>query len=328
MVGRVLVTGASGFLGGCLTRMLVEAGCEVRALTREGVSPSLDGVEVERVVADVAQARELMKAMEGIEEVYHCDARVSAWARMESALHQINVTGTRNLCRAMMETGAPRMVYASSVEAIGVTADGTPANEGQAWAASPDVAAYTATRHQGELIARDYANSGGEVVIVNPTYMLGPGDHELISGRLVLEVATRRATGFPSGGLNVVDVRDVCVGMIRAMERGKAGRRYILGGHNVTYEELFALIAEVAGRPRPRVRVPRPVALAAGALGDLWGGVTGREPTVSRVLARYVGVESYYDSSRARDELDLPRTPLRQTIQDTLEWFREHPEAS
>ncbi|MEO1272245.1 MAG: NAD-dependent epimerase/dehydratase family protein [Myxococcota bacterium] len=324
MVGKVLVTGASGFLGGRLTRMLAESGMDVRALIRRGVTnPVLDGLDIEQVDVSITHPSALVDVMEGVSQVYHCESNISVWGQMEPALHQVNVVGTRNLCLTLLESGRPRMVYASSAEAVGSNRDGTPADEQHAWR-DERIAPYTASRREAELIVRDYAAAGAEVVIVNPTYMLGPGDHEPSSGRLVLEVATRRATGYPTGGLNVVDVRDVCVGMCQAMELGTSGQRYILGGHNVTYHALFDLIADIAGKRRPRVKVPRPLALAAGAWGDFWGGVTGREPTVSSVLARYVGLEKYYDSSLAQHALDLPQTPLRQTLEDTLEWFRTH----
>lgn len=323
---RVLVTGASGFLGGNLVKALVARGDTVRVLREEyQANPTLRDLKLETVEGCISHNEGLEEALDGVALVFHCATAQTMWRRMETALQQQCVAGTRNLCHALSRQQVTRLVFASPSETLCAGTRTSPADETTATQATRQKLPGAMLRVKAESIVMEYAatvsRQGGDVVIVNPTNMLGPGDHAPTFGKLLIERTRRSGVGCPVGGLNIVDVRDVCAGMIAAMELSSPRRRYILGGHNVSYKELLNMISNVLGKRGARVTWPGPVGAAAGALGELWGELTGRAPSTSQMLARYVGKQRYFDATRAREELKMPCTPLQQTIEDALEWF-------
>ena len=323
------MTGASGFLGGNLVRFLVDRGDDVRVLLDEGQSsPALSGLVLERVEGSVSRNTGLREALDGVADVYHCAMEMTMWRRMEKAVQQQCVVGTRNLCHALSQKRIARLVFASPSEVLGAGTRDAPATEDATTQGSRLRLPGVMLRLQAETIVTEYAAAvkplGGEVVIVNPTHMLGPWDVSPTFGKLLIEIARRRPVGCSTGGLNVVDVRDVCAGMFGAMHKDAPRRRYILGGHNVSDKELHSKIAAVIGKRRARVTWPSPILTAVGAVGELWGDVTGREPATTKMVSKYIGKQRYFDSKLAHDELKMPCTPLQTTIQDAMDWFRVH----
>src|SRR5664279_5932289 len=250
---RVAITGASGLLGSNLAAELLRAGHTVLATRRAGTKVAhLDDLAIEWREADLGSADALARAFTGAEAVFHCAAMVTVKREVTPEMTDANVTGTERVIAACKTAGVRRLIHTSSVVAIGLTTDGTPSDETARWnfeeLGLSD--AYAITKHRAEDVVRA---TDLDALIVNPTYMFGPRDARPSSGKMIVDVARRRVPGWTPGFNNFVDVRDVARGMIAAWQRGKRGERYILGGHDMTYGEVFRAIAAVVGVAPPRL---------------------------------------------------------------------------
>src|SRR5262245_1219143 len=247
-----LVTGASGLVGGNLVRALVAHGRRVRILIRpqSRTEHLADLADVEAVLADVTAPASLGRACAGGEHVYHCAALVSMWPRLEEAMWRVNVAGTDHVLAAARRAGVRRVVHCSSVDAIGLPESDAPSTEETPWNwdrlgfDNP----YARTKYESQQRVLAAARADVDAVVVNPTFMLGAYDTRPSSGRMILEVAAGKAVGYPAGGNNFVFVEDVAAAMITAAERGRRAECYILGGADLTYREIFTLIADVLGK--------------------------------------------------------------------------------
>ncbi len=320
----VLVTGATGFLGGNLARRLVERGERVRVLVRQGSRPvALEGFACEMAEGDLRDEQALARAVRGCRHVYHAAASIALWCRNRAQFDQVrevNVGGTRRLLRASARAGVERVVHVSTVDAIGLPPPGGIADETTDWPPGRIRTPYAVTKREAEQVA---LAADVETVVVNPGLMIGPFDPKPSSGRLLLPL-TRGPVIFCSrrGGNNFVDVRDVVAGMIAAMERGRPGERYILGHVNLTYCELFARALAVLGRRPLLLPAPAPLILAAGGVMELAGRLTGREPLLSLETARLAAANHYYDPAKAVRDLGLPQTPIDRALADAFSWYR------
>jgi len=316
--GTDLVTGATGLVGGNLVRALVARGRRVRILVRptSRLDHLADVQGLEPVGGDVTQPETLVQACDGVEHVFHCAAQVSMWPRLADAMWRVNVDGTDAVLAAVRRTGVRRLVHCSRVDALGLPEGDAPATEETPWnwdrlgLENP----YARTKYESQRRVLAAAATEVDAVVVNPTYMLGAYDARPSSGRMILEVAAGRAVGYPTGGNNFVDVEDVAEAMITAAGRGIRGECYILGGVDLTYREVFTLIADVVGVAPPRVALPYPLARLGGWAGDLLGAVTGREPAVNTTTVRMGYVRHYYSARKAVAALGMRQTALREPI--------------
>ena len=329
---QVAVTGASGLLGANLAILLLQQGARVRC-TRRGQSAvgHLAEFPIEWVSADLDDRDGLRAAFSGCDAVFHCAAAISYRRRPTPDITRTNVDGTRNVIaavRAAADGGkVPRLVHCSSVVTCAVSTDGQPVDETKPWNFPEfDVdEAYSITKRQAEEVVLAEVGRGLDAVIVNPGYLLGPYDARPSSGRMIIQVIRRAAPGSPSGGNCFVDVRDVARGMIAACERGRRGERYILGGHNLPYRDLWALISKVAGTRPLALTIPRPLALPVGWIGDLRQALTGREADINSVTIRYAYLDGYkFTSAKAERELGYRISPLEPAIADAISWFQAH----
>lgn len=325
-MSRVVVTGASGLLGGNLAAALVADGHRVVA-TRRGSTrvDHLADLPIEWVEADLADPAALARAFAGAEAVFHCAAQVGVERVVTPALRDGNVTGTRNVLDAAIAAGVGRLVHTSSVVAIGLSTDGAPCDETARWNFAEHGLSdgYAITKHESEELVRAAA-ARIDAVIVNPTYMLGPRDARPSSGRLIVDTVRRRLPGWTPGYNNFVDVRDVARGMIAAWRRGARGERYILGGHDLTYRAIFQRIAAVAGVRPPRFGVPRPIAALVGRYGD-WREARGKPALVNSMQIAYAFTDKFrFTSRRAEAELGYRYGPIEIAIADAIAWFRAH----
>lgn len=323
---HVAVTGATGLVGANLVAALNEAGHTVRATRRARSDVStLEQLKVEWAEADLADEPALAAAFEGAEIAFHCAAAVTVKRRVEPWIFDANVTGTGHVARACLRAGVRRLVHCSSTVTVGLGRDGVPADEESPWnlAAAGLDDAYATTKRQAEQLVLAESTRDLEVVVVNPGFMFGPYDNRPSSGRLLLEVVSRSVPGCSTGRNSFVDVRDVAKGMIAAAEQGRAGERYILGGHNMTYRELFAQVARVAGtKPITRV-IPRWLARVPAVLGDLQETLTSSEPLLNGSTVAW-GYEPDFvvSSQKARRELGYTLRPIDEAIAAALSWFR------
>jgi dihydroflavonol-4-reductase len=319
----ILVTGSTGLLGNNIVRDLLAQGEQVRVLTRElRTTRPLDGLAIERRQGDVRQPKTIEEALEGVDTIIHSAGHVHiGWS--QSDLHQaVNVEGTRNLAHAAQKVQA-RLVYVSSVNALGLGAIDFEADEDTARPGITPCPYVTSKRAAEELVLEQVAG-GLDAVIVNPGFMLGPWDWRPSSGRMMLEVATRFAPLAPVGSFNVCDVRDVSAGTIAAAKRGRSGRKYILGGHNLSYFELWKKMAVLAGKRGPLMPAGPLQRIIGGSLGDLWYRVTGKEPDLNSAGVGMSSQHHRFKSDRAIQELEYKIRPLEQTLQDAWNWFVEH----
>jgi len=325
-MSRVVITGASGLLGGNLAAELAAAGHQVAAIRRAGTRTThLDDLAIEWHDADLAATAAMTEAFRGAACVFHCAAQVSVRRDVTPEMTATNVTGTRNVIDAAVAAGVSRLVHTSSVVAVGLSRDGQPCDETASWNFDTEGLddGYAVTKHQAEAVIQA-ARDRIDAVIVNPTYMFGPRDAKPSSGRLLIHIVRGRAPGWTPGYNNFVDARDVARGMIAAWQRGRRGERYILAGHDMTYGDVMRKIAEVAGTRPPRLRVPRPAAWLFGKWGDLVER-TGRDPLVNSVQVRYAYTDKFrFKSDKAARELGYTYGPLEPTIRDTIDWFRAH----
>ena len=322
---KVLVTGATGFLGSNLAHHLVARGDTVRILKRARSSLALlEGLPVEAATGDVTDLDSLVEAARGVEGIYHVAGLISYWKPKRAWQYKVNVEGVRNVMDAAVKNGVRRVVHTSSISAVGYRADGRPSDETVAWNWERLDSGYMTTKHLGEDEALRGPARGVEVVVVNPALIIGPRDINWSSGRMFKIVSQRNGLAIPDGANTTCDVDDVCRGHIAAMERGRSGERYILGGEYWRYPDLFRAIAEVMGRPF-RVRIlPRwiPMVAAYGLYG--LSLVTRQEPPITPELLRVASHSRHYLSDKAIRELGYPQTPLRTTLEKTYRWYKEN----
>jgi len=318
-----LVTGATGLVGNNVVRELLHRGLEVRVLVRQPHDPRpLEGLQVERFSGDVRDVEAVRAACRGVSHVVHSAARVHiGWTEWDEQ-RAINVDGTRHVAQAARAEGC-KLIHVSSVDALGVSSRERPADE-DAPHDGKIPCSYVITKREAEAAVADEIARGLEAVLINPGFMLGPWDWKPSSGRMLLAVAQRFTLIAPVGGCSVCDVRDVASAIVNACDVASPGRRYILGGANISYYELWQRLAKVTGGRSPRLRTGPLIRLLAGRSGDLAAWLTGREGDVNSAAVAMSSLFHYYDSSRAHNELNYHNRDLTTTIEDAWQWFREH----
>lgn len=322
-MATAFVTGGSGFVGANLVRALLERGWTVRALVR-GTAENLDGLPVERVHGDLFSP-ELVEWLHDCDALFHVAAFYSLRRRDAAEVMRANVGGTQAILAAAHAAGVPRVVYTSSVAAIGVRSDGQPANEGYQSPPERLVGVYKRSKFYAEEAARAAVRDGLDVVIVNPSTPIGPWDRKPTpTGEIIVRFATGRMPGYVETGLNVVDVADVVAGHLLAYEHGETGERYILGGENIDLLALLERLAPLVGRPAPRLRIPYPVALAYATLGESLARLRGVQPEVEVEAVRMSRQRMFYDIAKAREILGYAPGPIAPALVAAVAWFREH----
>ena len=321
---RVFVTGATGFIGGAIVRRLLEAGHEVCALVRPASDTrQLVGLPVEQVSGDVREGGSLRKGMAGCQWVIHAAALYSYWRDRWDDFFQTNVEGTRRVMEAARDTGVERVIYTSSIAALGTCRDRTPATEETPATLADRIGLYQRSKFLGAQVASEFACQGLPVVIVNPSSPVGIGDHKPTpTGQIIVDYLNGRMFGYVDTGLNIVDVDDVATGHLLAAERGRVGERYILGGENLTLKQILDILAEVSGRPRVRLRVPHGVAQAWAYVDVTLAWLNPpRTPSATPEKVRLSRRYEFFDPGKAVRELGLPLRPAREALRKAVEWY-------
>ena len=314
---RILVTGATGFVGSVLTRRLVSDGATVRIFRRPTSSLDLLGPAAERVEhaeGDITRARSVYEALDGIDRVYHVAARVGFASGEAEALHRVNVEGTANVVNAALAADVDRLVHTSSMAAFGRPVDSnTVIDETTAWQDGPHRSPYARSKRKGELEVHRGIAEGLDAVIVNPSLVFGVGDEGTRTRRIVDAVRRGWVPAVPSGGTNAVDVQDVASGHRKAMRHGDTGRRYFLGGENLSWDQIVGALADAFGVEPPRYTAPSALLTAGGALAEAVGVLTRTTPVFTRSLARSAARSHRYNNERARTELGCTFRPFADT---------------
>jgi dihydroflavonol-4-reductase len=325
-IGAALVTGASGFIGSHVVRLLREQGVKVRALVQQGVPlANLDGVDVERVPGDLLDQHSLERALDGCDTVFHLAAIFAYWLPDPAAMYRVNVEGTVRLLRAALAAGVKRVVHTSSIAAVGIAGGRDGADEEtpfNSWDTADD---YVLSKYMSELEALRMNLRGLPVVVVNPSFPFGANDiAPTPTGVLIQRYIAGQNPFVFRGGLNIVPVRDVAAGHLLAARRGRPGERYILGGHDLTYRQFADAVCDAAGVKRPRWEVPTaPFARVGRVLEWVSDNVTRRPPLMVDRSLRY-STERYlwFRIDKARRELGYQPGPYRPALEEAVRWFK------
>lgn len=321
---RILITGATGFLGNNLVRALLENGHEVIATVRHSSDPRpLAGLEVETRHVDLADAADVSLAVSSAELVIHVAALIHVGWKKLAESRRINVDSTRLLATAARRKNI-RMIHVSSVDTLAAMVGDTIVDEDQLEPAKPSCA-YVVTKREAEQVVMDEVKLGLDAVIVNPGFMVGPRDWKPSSGKMMLMLAKQPILFFtPAGGCSVVDVRDVADGIVSAITHGRSGERYILAGKNMSYLELWRMMAKVMNKRPPVRRLSNWLAHCVGSVGDLSAKVSGNESEVNSAALELGQMFHWYSSRKAETELGYRIGDIEVALQDAWEWFKKN----
>ena len=326
---KTLVTGASGFIGSAVVRKLLRRGKAVRCYLEPGAPRrNLAGLDVEILEGDVNDRARVASALKGCDTLFHLAAIYSIWRPDPERIYEVNVEGTKTVLWAAFKANLDKVVYTSSIAAIGRRSDGSPADESNAFSREDwqDGNAYIRSKWLSERDALRFAVEGLPLVVVNPAFPFGERDiGPTPTGAFIVATLKGRIPGFTDGGFCAVDVENVAEGHLLAGELGRIGERYILGEHNVSWREFFTLVAAIGGVKAPSRKMPRWLATGVGWAVEQYGARIAHETPIATYKAvRYSTRDLYFDSGKARRELHLPSTPLADTLERSVRWFRAH----
>ena len=324
---KIFVTGATGFLGSHVAEQLEAMGAEIRVLVRKTSRlENLAMLKAERVIGDVRDFESLKKGMAGCEFVFHVAADYRLWTREPKEMYASNVEGTKAIIRAAKESGVRRVIYTSSVATMGFGYNGYIVDEKTPVHLQMMIGHYKKSKFMAEQAAFEMAGAGADVVIVNPSTPVGERDIKPTpTGQIVVDFLRKKFPAYVDTGLNVVDVRECARGHIQAMERGRSGERYILGGENLSLKQILDKLAAITGLPSPRVKLPYAVAYATGMVDTMFTGyLRGKEPRVTLDAVRMGRKKMYVSSAKAEAELGFKAGSADDGLRRAAEWFREN----
>ena len=320
---QILLTGSTGFLGNNVLRHLLKDGHQVVATNRHTSDPRpFDGLDIETLQIDLNDLKSVGHAVSDVDLVIHSAASIHlGWTQLEAS-RRVNVAATQGLAQAARRRNI-RMIHVSTVDTLAPASSTTVMTETDQHPSKP-ACSYVVSKREAEVAFLQEVQRGLDGDIVNPGFMVGPWDWKPSSGQMMLAVAKGAGLFAPSGGCTVVDVRDVACGIISAIKNGRSGERYILGGENLTYRELWTQMARVVGRRPPLTTLPRWVNWTAGAFGDLYGKVSGKEPLINSANTQMGSLYHWYSSDKAESELGYKIGSVNDGLLDAWEWFRQH----
>lgn len=322
---KVFVTGATGFLGSHVARVLKEQGAELRLLVRQNSDRrNLEGLNAEQVVGDLREPQSLESAMAGCDTVFHVAADYRLWVRDPQEMYRSNVEGTRAILNAARKNNVRRIVYTSSVATMGFTSDGRLADENSPVVLQDMIGPYKRSKFMAEEIAVRAGRDSLHVVIVNPSTPVGERDIKPTpTGRIILDFLKKKFPAYVDTGLNLVDATECARGHIAALEKGRSGERYILGGENLTLKQILDKLAAITGLPSPRIKVPYVMALATGVVDELFTGrLLGREPRATIDAVRMGRKKMFVSSAKAEKELGWKSASVDGALRRAAQWFQ------
>jgi dihydroflavonol-4-reductase len=319
------VTGATGFLGSHVARVLGERGAQLRLLVRPTSDlRNIADLNAERVEGDLRDPASIEKALAGCDALFHVAADYRLWVQDPEQMYRSNVEGTRGLIEAARRQGVRRIVYTSSVATMGFGSNGALADENSPVSLADMIGHYKRSKFMAEQVAFEAARSGVDVVVVNPTTPIGERDLKPTpTGRIVVDFLKRKFPAYVDTGLNLVDATECARGHLQALEKGRAGERYILGGENLTLKQILDRLSAITGLPSPSVKLPYVFALAAGVVDEtVTGRILGREPRATIDAVRMGRKKMFITSAKAERELGWRSVPVDDALRRSVEWFR------
>lgn len=324
---KVFVTGATGFVGSHVARLLAQQGADLRLLVRASSrTANIDDLKAERVMGDITDPGSLKKGMQGCEAVFHVAADYRLWVRRPEEMYLANVEGTRAILRVAEECGVHRVVYTSSVATMGFSGNGTACDEESPVSVEDMVGHYKRSKFQAEQVVIEAGKAGGRVVMVNPTTPVGENDIKPTpTGRIIVDFLKKKFPAYVDTGLNLVDVREVARGHIAALEKAQPGERYILGGENLTLKQVLDKLQTITGLPSPKVRIPHAVAMLYATWDQTFTGLLlGREPRATVEAVKMGRKKMWASSAKAERDLGWRIRPVDDALGRAVEWFRKH----
>jgi dihydroflavonol-4-reductase len=323
----VFITGATGFVGSHVARALADHGADLRLLVRQNSNlKNIQDLKADLVTGDLRDPASLEKGIAGSDVLFHVAADYRLWVRDPDEMYHANVEGTRAILDAARKNGVRRVVYTSSVATMGFVQNGAPADENSPVSLDHMIGPYKRSKFMAEQVAIEAARSGLDLVIVNPSTPVGERDIKPTpTGRIVVDFLKKKFPAYVDAGLNLVDVKQCAHGHIAALEKGRSGERYILGGENLTLKQILDKLAAITGLPSPKVRVPYVLALATGVVDELvTGRIRGREPRATIDAVRMGRKKMFVSSAKAEHELGWKIVPVDDALQRAATWFREN----
>jgi len=321
------ITGATGFVGAAVARVLLDKGHRLRALARPNNDRrNLEGLDVEIVEGDLGKPETYHAALQGCQALFHVAADYRIWVPDPAAMHRINVDGTHALMEAAASVGVERIIYTSSVATLGLNKDGAPSHEDTPVTFANMIGTYKRSKFLAEQeVHRLIRHHHLPAIIVNPSTPIGPRDIKPTpTGRIIVDAMKGRIPAYVDTGLNIAHVDDVAMGHWLAFERGKIGERYILGGENLGLGDILAIIAGIAGRPAPKIKLPREVIIPIAYIMEALARMTQKEPFVTVDALRMAKKKMFFSAGKAERELGYKARPAQAAIADAITWFREH----
>lgn len=321
------VTGATGFLGSHVARVLAEFGADLRLLVRKGSDlKNIRDLNAEHAVGDLRDSASIEKAMSGCDVVFHVAADYRLWVRDPAQMYRSNVDGTRAVLGAAQKNGVRRVVYTSSVATMGFTSDGRSADEDSPVSLGSMIGHYKRSKYMAEEVAISAGRNGMDVVVVNPSTPVGERDIKPTpTGKIILDFLKRKFPAYVDTGLNLVDATECARGHVSALEKGRSGQRYILGGENLTLKQILDKLATMTGLQSPKIRLPYAVALATGVVDEVVAGhILRREPRVTIDAVRMGRKKMFVSSAKAGRELGWKTVPVDDALQRAVDWFRSN----
>jgi dihydroflavonol-4-reductase len=322
---RAFVTGATGFLGAHVARVLAEQGAELRLLVRPTSDlRNVEGLRADRVTGDLRSPASLEIAMSGCDTVFHVAADYRLWVRDPEQMYRSNVDGTRAVLDAARKNGVRRVVYTSSVATMGFRSGGLPADEESPVSLTDMIGHYKRSKFMAEQVALEAGRNGQDVVVVNPSTPVGERDIKPTpTGRIIVDFLKKKFPAYVDTGLNLVDATECARGHVLALERGRSGERYILGGENLTLKQILDKLGAITGLPSPGVRVPYFMALATGVVDEVvTGRILGKEPRATIDAVRMGRKKMFVSSAKAERELGWQIVPVDGALRRAAAWFQ------
>lgn len=323
---KVFLTGATGFVGNHVARLYADQGAQLRLLTRGTNNTQLEGIPADVIAGDLRQPEELRAAIRGCDAVVHVAADYRLWVRDPDDMYRANVTGTRELLRLAREHAVPHFIYTSSVATMGFQTDGTIVDEDTPVSLADMVGHYKRSKFLAEQEAIAAARMGQRVMILNPTTPIGARDVKPTpTGRIIVDFLNRKFPAYVDTGLNLVDVSEVARMHLAALDTGRAGERYILGGENLTLKQILDRMSAITALPSPSMRVPHTVAMIFAFFDETFTGkLRGKEPRATLEAVRMGKKKMFASSAKAERELGFKVLPVYKALRSAIDWFVEH----
>lgn len=322
---KVLVTGATGFLGGWLVKRLLAEGLEVRIIKRANSSlEELEGLKLDLVDGDVTDKESLIRAARGVDTVFHLAGVIGYSRSQRAAMERVNVEGTRNVIDACEANGVRKLVHLSSVVAIGAGFDKTPLTETSPYNVAHLKLGYFDTKHDAELLIQEAVRAGRvDAVMINPSTIYGPADAKKGSRSVQLKVARGKFPVYPPGGVSIVSVEDVVDAIIAVWKKGRPAERYIVSGENLLLKDVFEQIAGFAGVKPPKIPLPKPIIFGLGKLGDYLES-KGKKGPLNSETAWTSTLYHWFDATKAKQELGLNPKPAAYALEQSVRWMKDN----